>query len=89
MPFLVLWHLCLLGSSYSFWRQFSHVHVFSLTVSVSRRTLYLVLGFVGIHFTAASKCALTKITYSSFGVTISVFSCNVSNLILILIHIYI
>ena len=28
MPFLVLWHLCLLGSSYSFWRQFSHVHVF-------------------------------------------------------------
>ena len=26
--FLVLWHLCLLGSSYSFWRQFSHVHVF-------------------------------------------------------------
>ena len=26
--FLILGHLCLLGSSYSFWRQFSHVHVF-------------------------------------------------------------
>ena len=26
--FLVLEHLCLLGSSYSIWRQFSHLHVF-------------------------------------------------------------
>ena len=28
VPFLVLWHLYLLGSSYSFWGQFPHVHVF-------------------------------------------------------------
>ena len=33
---------------------------FSLTVNVSHGTLYLVLGFVGIQFTAASRCALTK-----------------------------
>ena len=61
VPFLVLGHLCLLGSSYS---------------------LYLVLGFVGIHFGAASRCALTKFSFLSFGVLFSVFSCSVSNFFL-------
>ena len=79
---LILGHLCLLGSSYSLWRLFSRVHVFSLTVNVSHGTLYLVLGFVGIHFAAASMCALTKFSYSSYGVPFSVFSCSVLNLFL-------
>ena len=55
---------------------------FSLTANVSHGTLYLVLGFVGIYFAAASRCALTKFSYSSFGVPFSVFSCSVSNLFL-------
>ena len=58
------------------------MHIFSLTANISHGTLYLVLGFVGIQFAAASRCALTKFSYSSFGVPISVFSCNVSNLFL-------
>ena len=74
MSFLVFGHLCLLGSSYSFWS--AH---FSLTASVSQGTLYLVLGFVGIHFDAASRCASTRFSYSSFGVPFSVFSCSASN----------
>ena len=41
---------------------------FSLTAKVSHGTLYLVLSFVGIHFAAASRCAFTKFSYSSFGV---------------------
>ena len=42
---------------------------FSLSANVSQGTLYLVLGFVGIHFDASSRCASTKFSYSSFGVT--------------------
>ena len=53
---------------------------FSLTANVSHGTLDLVLGFVGIHFAAASK--LTKFSYSSFGVPFSVFSCCALNLLL-------
>ena len=87
MPLLVFGHLCLLGFFDSFWRMFTSAR-FSLTANVSHGTLYLVLGFVGIHFAAASRCALTKFSYSSFGVLFSVFSCSVSNLFLILIHIY-
>ena len=72
MPFLVLRHLCLLGFFDSFWRLFSLVHVFSLTAKVSQGALYLVLSFVGMYFAAASRCALTKFSYSSFGVLFSV-----------------
>ena len=82
VPFLVLWHLCLLGSSYSFWKAVFACARFSLTANVSHGTLYLVLVFVGIHFAAASRCALTKFSYSSFGVLFPVFSCSVSNLFL-------
>ena len=71
MPFLVSGHLRSLGSSYCFWRQFSR---FSLIAKVSHGTLDLVLSFVGKHFAAASRCALTKFSYSSFGVRISIFS---------------
>ena len=35
-----------------------------------------------MYFAAASRCALTKFSYSSFGVLFSVFSCSVSNLFL-------
>ena len=55
---------------------------FSLTASVSHGTLDLVLGFVGMYFAAASRCALTKFPCSSFGVSISVFPCSASNLFL-------
>ena len=46
---------------------------FSLTANVSQGTLDLVLGFVGMYFATASRYALTKFSYSSFGVSISVF----------------
>ena len=46
---------------------FTSAH-FSLTTNVSHGNLYLVLGFVGIQFTAASRYALTKFSYSLFGV---------------------
>ena len=55
---------------------------FSLTANVSHGTLDLVLSFVGMYFAAASQWALTKFSYSSFGVCISVFSCSASNLFL-------
>ena len=55
--------------------------LFSLTTNVCYGTLDLVLSFVSMHFTAASSCALTKFSYSSFGVRISVF-CRASNLFL-------
>ena len=35
-----------------------------------------------MYFAAASRCALMKFSYSSFGVLFSVFSCSVSNLFL-------
>ena len=46
---------------------------FSLTTNVSHGTLDLVLCFVGMHFAAASRWALTKSLYLSFGVHVSVF----------------
>ena len=54
----------------------------SLTANVSHGTLDLALSFVGMHFAATSRCVLTKFSYSSFGVRISVFSCSASNLFL-------
>ena len=55
---------------------------FSLTANVSHGTLGLVLCLVGMHSAATSKWALTKFSYSSFGVCVSVFSCSASNLFL-------
>ena len=55
---------------------------FSLTANDSHGTLHLVLGFVGIQFAVASRCVLTKFSYSSFGVPFFVFFCSVSNLFL-------
>ena len=52
---------------------------FSLSANVSHGTLGLVLCLVGMHSAAASKWALTKLSYSSFGVCASVFSCSASN----------
>ena len=54
---------------------------FSLTANVSHGTLSLALFLVGMHSAAASKWALTKFSYSSFGVCVSVF-CSVLNLFL-------
>ena len=55
---------------------------FSLTANVSHGTLDLVLCFVGMYFAAASRWALTKFSYFSFGVCVSLFSCSASNLFL-------
>ena len=55
---------------------------FSLTVNVSHGILGFVLCLVGIHSAAACRWALTKFTYSSFGVCVSVFSCSASYLFL-------
>ena len=53
-----------------------------LTANVSHGTLGLTFCLVGIHSAAASKWALTKFSYSSFGVCVSVFCCSASNLFL-------
>ena len=55
---------------------------FSLTANVSHGTLDFVLCFIGMYFAAACKWVLTKFSYSSFGVCVSVFSCSASNLFL-------
>ena len=55
---------------------------FFLTANVSHGTLSLALCLVGMHSAAASKWALTKFSYSSFGVCVSDFSCSASNLFL-------
>ena len=80
-PFLVSGHLCLFGSSYYLEAVFTSAR-FSLTANVSHGTLDLVLSFVDMHFTAASRGALMKFSYSSFGVRTSVFSCSALNLFL-------
>ena len=51
---------------------------FSLTANVSHGTLYFLLCFVGKNSADASKWALTKFSYSSFGVCVSVCSCRAS-----------
>ena len=55
---------------------------FSLIANVSHMTLDLVLCLVGMYFAAASVWALTKFSYSSFGVCVPVFSCRALNLFL-------
>ena len=61
---------------------------FSLTANVSQGTLDLVLCFVGMYFAAVSRCALTKISYSSFGVSISGFPVVHRICFLMIAHIY-
>ena len=53
---------------------------FFLTANVPYGTLGLALCWDGMHSAAPSKRALTKFSYSSFGVCVSVFSCSESNL---------
>ena len=55
---------------------------FFLTTNVSHGSLGLALCLVGIHSAAASKWTLTKFSYSSFGVCVSVFYCSALNLFL-------
>ena len=55
---------------------------FVLTANVSHGTLGLALSLVGMHFVAASRWALTKFSYLSFGVCVSDFSCSTLNLFL-------
>ena len=57
---------------------------FPLTTNVSHEILDLLLSFVGIYSAAASRWALTKFSYSPFGIRISVFSWSASNLFLII-----
>ena len=58
---------------------------FCLTANVSHETLDFVFCLVRMNSAAASKWALTKISYSSFRVCASVFSCRASYLVT---HIY-
>ena len=56
---------------------------FFLTANFSRKTLGLALCLVGMHpAAAASKWTLTKFSYSSLGVCVSVFSYSASTLLL-------
>ena len=55
---------------------------FFLTANVSHGTLGLALCLAGMHSTVASKWALTKFSYLSTRVCVSVFSCSASNLFL-------
>ena len=55
---------------------------FSLTAKVSHGTLYFLLCLVGMNSAAASKWALTKFSYSSFGVGVSVCCCRAPYLFL-------
>ena len=55
---------------------------FSLTANISYETIGLFLCLVGMRSAAAFKWVLTKISYSSFRVCVSVVSCSASNLFL-------
>ena len=55
---------------------------FFLTTNVSHGTLGLALCLVGMHSATASEWALTKFSYSSFGVGVFDISCSASNLFL-------
>ena len=55
---------------------------FFLTANVSHGILGLALCLVGMHYAATFKWALTKFSYSSFGICVSIFSYSVSNLFL-------
>ena len=57
---------------------FTSVRLF-LTANVSHGTMSLALYLVGMHSAATSNWALTKFSYSSFGICVSDFSCCVSN----------
>ena len=65
---------------------FSSAH-FSLTANVSHGTLYFLLCLVGMNPAVASRRALTKFSYSSFGVC--VFSVLVEHRICFLVLMYI
>ena len=51
---------------------------FSLTTNISHGILDFVVCLFGMNSAATSKWALTKFSYSSFGVCVSVFSCRAS-----------
>ena len=53
-----------------------------LTVNISHETLGLALCLVGMHSATASKWALTKFSYSSFGVGVYDISWSALNLFL-------
>ena len=55
---------------------------FSFNANVSHGILCFLFCLVGMNFAAPSKWALTKFSYTSFGVCVSVCSCWASNLFL-------
>ena len=56
--------------------------LFFLTAYVSHGTVGLDLCLFSMHSVDASRWALTKFSYSSFGVRVSIFFCSASNLFL-------
>ena len=80
--FLSFWVLVFVGFFLLYLEAvFTSFH-FSLTANVSHGTLNLVLYLVGMYSAVASKWALTKFSYSSFGVCVFVCSCRASYLFL-------
>ena len=64
---------------------FFYIILFFLTATDFNGTLHLALGLVGMHSTAASLWAVTKFSYSSYGVCLSDMSWRLSNLFLTII----
>ena len=79
---LSFWALILVGFLLLHKEAFFTYACFFLTAEVSHETLDLALCFVGMHSAAASKWALTKFSYSSFGVGVSDISWSASNVFL-------
>ena len=82
--FLRLCILVIVGFVLLCWTAFLILFLFSLTASVSQGTERLALSSVGTHSDAASRWALTKFLYSSFGVKLSDVSWRISNYFLLL-----
>ena len=80
--FLSFWALVLLGFFLLHLEAVFTSARFFLIANVSHGTLRLALCLVGMHSAVASLCALTKFSYSSFRVFVSVFSSRASNLFL-------
>ena len=81
-PFLSFWALILVGFLLLHWEVVYTSAFFFLTANISHGTLCLTLCLVGMHSAAASKWAVTKFSYSLFGVGVSDIFWNASNLFL-------
>ena len=77
--FFSLWALGLIGFLLLHRSAIFTLSLFSLTTNVSHGTLCFALSLIGMHSAAASMWALTKFSYSSFGVCVSDIPWSTSN----------